>query len=98
DPRLTFSNQNHKNGWLLRRLAPHCCRVELAELAHRRAEAKLLYTMGRETANLHLGSHKKIPMLKKDLKRRPANWLRGAAASMMQATTADWKSFQIPKK
>ena len=45
-------------GWVVRRLAPDCSRVELAKVAGMRDERKLLWTMGWETANVHLGSRR----------------------------------------
>ena len=44
--------------WIVRRLAPDCSRIELAALPRERDEMRLLYAMGWETANIHLGSVK----------------------------------------
>jgi Uncharacterized protein conserved in bacteria (DUF2252) len=80
--------------WLLRRLAPDCSRIELATLPESRDEEKLLYAMGWETANIHLGAKKMIPAILKDLKKRPANWLRRASAEMADATVRDWEKWR----
>ena len=46
----------HVHGmWLLRRLAPDCSRIELATLPRNHDESRLLWMMGWETANMHLG-------------------------------------------
>ena len=44
--------------WLLRRLAPDCSRIEIDSLPAKRDEERLLYAMGWETANIHLGSQR----------------------------------------
>ena len=90
DPCLEF-----EKGWAIRRLAPHCSRVELTELPHRTDDLKLLRAMGRETANIHLGSKDAIAAVRKDLAKRPAKWLFEAAAAMAEATRADWKEWQV---
>jgi hypothetical protein len=53
-------------------------------------EYKLLETMGRETANVHLGSKRAIEKVKRDLNNRPSGWLHGAAKTMARATAKDW--------
>ena len=47
--------------------------------------------MGRETANIHLGSVHASHSVARDLKRRKADWLREAAEEMVAATLDDWK-------
>lgn len=86
DPHMHFLN-----GWVVRRLAPDCCHIELCSLPEERDEERLLYAMGWETANLHLGSSEEGSSLKKDLAGRKGRWLRDAAKAMAEATTKDWK-------
>jgi hypothetical protein len=50
--------------------------------------------MGRETANIHLGSPDAIGAIKADLKRRKPEWLLRAAAAMAEATLRDWKRWR----
>jgi len=50
--------------------------------------------MGRETANVHLGSPQVVRAVKKDLARRPSRWLRDAAARMGKAVTRDWREWK----
>ncbi len=78
----------------MRRLAPDCSRIELVSLPEDKDEELLLYSMGRETANLHLGSKDSIRAVEKDLKRRPANWLHSAAKQMAKAVRRDWKKWR----
>ena len=78
--------------WIVRRLAPDCSRIELGVLPRQRDEARLLHVMGRETANVHLGSAK-APALRKDLQSRPRGWLLSAATAMKQAVERDWQEW-----
>ncbi|HXA00248.1 MAG TPA: DUF2252 family protein [Candidatus Dormibacteraeota bacterium] len=88
DPFVGFSDR-----WLVRRLAPDCSRIELASLPQERDEEKLLYAMGREIANMHLGSTKSIPAIKNDLTKRKGRWLHKASKEMLAATLKDWKDW-----
>ena len=77
-------------GWEVRRLAPDCCHIELCSLTEERDEERMLYAMGWDTANLHLGSTEKVAAVKKDLGARRGRWLRDAAKGMAAATENDW--------
>lgn len=83
-----------KGRWIVRRLAPHCSRIELTSLPEERDEIKLLNAMGWETANVHLGSPRSTKTVRRDLEKRPAKWLHDAAQQMMKATTADWERWK----
>ena len=89
DPHVHF-----RDGWLVRRLAPDCSRIELASLPKERDEARLLYSMGWEAANLHLGSPSAVAKIRKDLAKRSAPWLHKAAKAMSEATLADWEQWR----
>lgn len=86
DPFVRFHSR-----WLVRRLAPDCSRIELVSLAAERDEARLLYSMGWETANMHFGSPQTIPQVKRDLAQRKGRWLHKAAKAMCKATLKDWE-------
>jgi uncharacterized protein (DUF2252 family) len=79
--------------WLVRRLAPDCCRIELASLPARHDAARLLHAMGWETANVHLGS-REARVFSMDLVARPANWLYKAASAMVRSIHADWEEWR----
>ncbi len=64
DPYLRF-----RDNWLVRRLAPDSCRIEIDDLRRVKDFRKLLRSMGYETANIHLGSAAAGEILK-DLARR----------------------------
>lgn len=78
-------------GWVIRRLAPDCSRIELADLPRARDERRLLRAMGVETANLHLGTPG-APIAAR-LARQPEGWLDEAANTMAQAVTRDWRAW-----
>ncbi|HLZ93492.1 MAG TPA: DUF2252 family protein [Candidatus Acidoferrum sp.] len=80
--------------WLVRRLAPDCSRIEIASLPEGRDEARLLYCMGWETANMHFGSKRAIPQIKRDLAVRRGRWLHKAAKAMTKATMEDWEEWR----
>jgi hypothetical protein len=82
-----------KRRWLIRRLAPDCSRIELAMLPTERDEARLLYAMGWETANVHLGS-RSARRLRADVRQRPKGWLTDAARAMSDALARDWKEWR----
>jgi uncharacterized protein (DUF2252 family) len=80
--------------WIVRRLAPHCSRIELASLPRGQDEKRLLHSMGFETANVHLGSKDTIRAVVRDLKKRPAGWLHKAGKEMVKATIEDWEEWK----
>ena len=89
DPCFAFTDR-----WLVRRLGPHCSRIELWMLPKKRDEQHLLEAMGRETANLHLGSSASVAAVRADLARRSKGWLLAAAKQMADATITDWKAWK----
>lgn len=76
--------------WLVRRLSPDCDKLELGLIPKKR-EAEFLYAMGRETANIHLGSSAAIPDVTAHLNALPANWLEIAAHESTRQVTGDWE-------
>jgi hypothetical protein len=82
------------DGWLLRRLAPDCSRIELASLPASHDEERLLYSMGWETANIHFGTPRAVPSIQRDLAKRRGNWLHKAAKAMLRATERDWRDWK----
>jgi hypothetical protein len=89
DPFVHFHNR-----WVVRRLAPDCSRIELVSLTADRDEARLLYSMGWETANMHFGTPQAIPLVKRDLAQRKSRWLHKAAKAMCKATLEDWEDWR----
>jgi Uncharacterized protein conserved in bacteria (DUF2252) len=81
------------DGWVVRRIGPHCGRIELAQFPKHRDERLVLTDMGRETANLHLAKNQRTKILR-DLSARKSNWLVTAAQAMSKATEQDWETFR----
>src|SRR6266508_4356663 len=77
-------------GWVVRRLAPDCHRIELSELGPERDEKRMLRAMGWETGNIHLGTRPAVKDVLNNLKGRKINWLRKSAAKMVVVTLKDW--------
>jgi Uncharacterized protein conserved in bacteria (DUF2252) len=77
-------------GWLLRRLAPDCSRIELESLPKRYDEYRLMHAMGYETANLHLGTAH--PMrIREHLRSLVRGWLLRCVETMATALREDWE-------
>jgi hypothetical protein len=81
-------------GWVVRRLAPDCRRVELDELGPERDEKRMMYAMGWETGNIHLGTPNAIPAVLQDLKDRKKDWLVKAPGKMAKATAKEWEKWK----
>ena len=81
-------------GWTIRRLAPDAQRIELKTLARRRDAKELLYAMGWETANVHLGTRAQREALSRDLRRRKGEWLQKAAERMCESVVGDWEEWR----
>ena len=82
-----------KRRWVVRRLAPDCSRIELAEIEKDQDARRLLHAMGWETANVHLGSAT-APALLLDLASLPSGWLHETVEQMLAEVRADseaWK-------
>jgi hypothetical protein len=80
--------------WIVRRLAPHCSRIELSSIPKKRDEARLLHSMGFETANIHLGSKRTIKDVRRDLSKRKPSWVHESAKKMAQAVRKDWEEWR----
>jgi uncharacterized protein (DUF2252 family) len=78
-------------GWLLRRLAPDCSRIELESLPKRYDEYRLMHAMGWETANIHLGTGH-ATQIRAHLRSLARDWLRRCVATMAAAVREDWES------
>lgn len=83
-----------RDRWLIRRLAPDCARILLADLPAERDETLLLHAMGAELANVHLGTPGAGPEILADLGVRHPAWLASAAERMVADTEADWTAWR----
>ncbi len=76
--------------WIVRRLGPHCSRIELASLRGADVELRLLHAMGWETANIHLGTPSARKLIVRHLHKQKGKWLHAAAANMLEHVRDDW--------
>jgi Uncharacterized protein conserved in bacteria (DUF2252) len=76
--------------WVVRRLGPHCSRIELASLRGPDTELRLLHAMGWETANIHLGTPSARKSILHHLSKQKPKWLHHAAEAMLEAVREDW--------
>jgi hypothetical protein len=76
--------------WIVRRLSPHCSRIELSTLKAQGEEARLLNAMGWETANVHLGTRSRRKTILRHLQKQKRRWLDEAAEAMSVAVREDW--------
>jgi hypothetical protein len=86
--------QKVEKGWLIRRLSPDSNPIEINDLPRERDESTLLYAMGKETANLHLGSKGQISRVLANLQKRNKRWLRRAGKKMAKVTEKDWNDYR----
>ncbi len=80
--------------WIVRRLSPHCSRIELATLKAQAAELRLLHAMGWETANIHLGTKSTRKSILRHIRKQKGKWLHQATEKMLQALREDWKDWK----
>jgi len=89
DPSIEFHGS-----WLIRRLAADCSKIDLAHLPTVRDETKLLWAMGFETANVHLGSAGARSRIRAFLRTRRGHWLHRASKALGEATRRDFESWK----
>lgn len=88
DPCLSLTED-----WVIRRLSPESHKVAVEQLRdHVQAEA-LVRWMGWEVANIHRGQAGRHD-IEAWLAALPAGWLHDSAATMAEATVADWRDFR----
>jgi len=80
--------------WIVRRLSPHCSRIELDGLEVQGSEMRLLHAMGRETANVHLGTRSAVKDILRHASKQRKRWLHEATQAMLERVLADWKTWK----
>jgi len=80
--------------WIVRRLSPHCSRIELATLRAQGEELRLLRAMGWETANIHLGTRSARKPILRHLQKQKGKWLPEATEEMLKAIREEWKTWR----
>ena len=80
-------------GWIVRRLSPDSNPIDIDDLPRERDEVALLRAMGKEVANVHLGTRGRIKNVLKDLRGREKKWLRRAGKEMARIMEKEWKAY-----
>ena len=80
--------------WIVRRLSPHCSRIELSQMKGQGSEIELLRAMGWEVANIHLGTRTAIKPILRHMKNQEGRWLHQASAAMLDVVREDWKTWR----
>jgi hypothetical protein len=80
--------------WIVRRLSPHCSRIELSTLKAAGAELRLLHAMGWESANIHLGTRTARQTILRHIQKQKGKWLHRATEEMLKAVREDWKTWK----
>ena len=80
--------------WIVRRLSPHCSRIELSTLKAQGEEVRLLRSMGWETANIHLGMPNARKPILDHMQRQRGKWLHQATLRMLETVREDWKTWK----
>lgn len=83
-----------RGNWIVRRLGPHCSRIELATLKAQGQEIRLLMAMGAETANIHLGTKPARKAILRHMRKQKGKWLHAATERMLAAVREDWKEWK----
>jgi len=81
-------------GWVARRIAPDCVKLDLSAPEGRDVERRLLSFMGAETANIHLASGDAAAPVRDDLDGRRRGWLYETVTRLARATRADYSTFK----
>ena len=80
--------------WIVRRLSPHCSRIELTTLKEAGEEIRLLHAMGWETANVHLGTPSARKAVLRHIGKQKPKWLHRATEKMLNAVREDWETWR----
>lgn len=84
--------------WLVRRLAPDCTKIPITELPTRADEHTLLYCMGFEVANVHLGTKGAAKKILADLDKRKGRWLYDSARRMRKSIRRDFQEWREARR
>lgn len=79
--------------WVVRRLSPEARKVEIDEVEHAPDQRHLLHAMGRELANVHVGSAGGAALIRSYLERLPDDWLRTASFLAAERVLEDYNAF-----
>lgn len=81
------------NGLVVRRLSPNNRKIEANTISGRLHGQRMLWAMGFELANIHLGIDDARSVIEKDLKGRDPGWLSAMTVKAAAAVLSDYKEF-----
>ena len=84
-----------EESWVVRRLSPEARKVEIDEIEHAPDQKHLLHAMGRELANVHIGSAGGARSIRTYLERLPDDWLRQASSLAVERVREDYDAFRL---
>lgn len=80
--------------YVLRRLAPDSRKIELADNVRSHLKADFLQAMAFDLASVHAAGSVSVAGLRRDLKKRPRNWLYDAAKTAAAAVNKDFEEWK----
>ena len=81
---------------VVRRLSPNNRKIEVVDEPDALLDPRMLRAMGRELANIHLGTGDARKAIKRDLSRRKRGWLREAAGDAMKFVRGEYNEWCQP--
>jgi hypothetical protein len=80
--------------WIIRRLAPDSRKIELSEDATTHLKDYLLQAMAFDLASIHAAGSAGVDVLRRDLKKRPRDWLFDAAKIVSDSVRKDYEEWR----
>ena len=84
--------------FVVRRLSPNTRKIEIDEEADALLDPDMLRTMGRELANIHLGTGNHRRAIERDLAKRKARWLRRATSAAVGLVEEDYRQWRKKRR
>ena len=78
---------------VVRRLSPNNRKIEVGDEPDALLDPRMLRAMGRELANIHLGTGDARKAIKRDLSKRKRGWLREAAGAAVKFVRGEYKEW-----
>jgi hypothetical protein len=80
--------------WIIRRLAPDSRKIELSEDDATHLKSYLLQAMAFDLASIHAAGVADVDILRRDLKKRPQDWLHDAAKTASDSVKQDYEEWR----
>ncbi len=83
-----------QGNWIIRRLAPDSRKIELSQDATTHLKSYLLHAMAFDLASIHAAGSVGVDVLRRDLKKRPHDWLYKAAKIASESVNQDYQEWR----